>query len=712
MGNDYVPESKPEKSGGIISSLVSGLSSTILGDGTESTYQGNHGAGGSFRSNTSATGGGSYGGPSGGSSGTMTGLGNPNFRDAREEKSWVQKATEAAQSAMGSSSSSSGKAPAPGSSGYSDYNYATNRGANAYGGNDPAYNPRSTMNAFGSSSSADWQRGGVTNTPYGGTGAPSSAFGGSSVAAPVVGRAGGAASDGAYEKGLIDSLCEPGGLKAVPPENKLQEFLATATTLDADVVGNCLVDTLNSDQWQARVKALLVVASLIKAANNQAHADWWVANVNEVRALLNDSNSKVRLQAVKVVRALDGDAGSVDDTSVRSLSPKNTSYPTIASAGSNGQTTGSLLDDLDEPAPLSLNPVTAPAPAAQGVNLFGDVTFTTHHQQQPQPQPQYAAAVSSPLANNANSALFDGMSLGGGAPVAAPAAPYHLSSPAAYQPNASALSSMTVTPSMTPTTMGRPPNATNASAPAPPAPPAIDSAFDFLDSMSNGAAPPAPSVPVAPAPSIFDSFDNVPLTSTLAAQQAAPAPVAAPASTNGSAFSFLSSPSSTAPRSNPADLISTAFQESNQKKDANDSFAQLGASFGAPSSSSSGGHGYQQQQQQQQAPRPMGYSMNMNIAPTSNGYPGQVQGGYPPQPHMGGYAPAAGGFQQQQQQPPRGGVAPGAAGYGYNMSGNSVLAPSMLPHNAVRKAIPDATSAGKNHQSPLDFLTMMTCSIH
>lgn len=66
------------------------------------------------------------------------------------------------------------------------------------------------------------------------------------------GRVGGAASDGEYEKRLVLELCAPGGTRAVPPKDKLDDFLSSVRTLNIDVVGGIILDQLGEEAWQVR----------------------------------------------------------------------------------------------------------------------------------------------------------------------------------------------------------------------------------------------------------------------------------------------------------------------------------------------------------------------------------------------------------------------------------------------------------------------------
>ena len=54
------------------------------------------------------------------------------------------------------------------------------------------------------------------------------------------GKAGAAASDGAYEEGVVQTLCDAAGLKPVPQEEKLRQFLSDAPTLSPELIGFCL----------------------------------------------------------------------------------------------------------------------------------------------------------------------------------------------------------------------------------------------------------------------------------------------------------------------------------------------------------------------------------------------------------------------------------------------------------------------------------------
>ena len=107
-----------------------------------------------------------------------------------------------------------------GNVGNNEYQYASNRGVNAIQSNSTFYQP-STYNQSSSQSSSHIQ-------------SPSSL---QSQISNQNRRVGDATSNNIYERSAIESLCVPGGLRPVPPDDELQDFLNVAPTLSADIVG-------------------------------------------------------------------------------------------------------------------------------------------------------------------------------------------------------------------------------------------------------------------------------------------------------------------------------------------------------------------------------------------------------------------------------------------------------------------------------------------
>lgn len=358
------------------------------------------------------------GGPGAYNGGTssMSGLGNPNFKDPRDEVSFMQRVAMLADTAsekLSSLTSSSGSANPTfagpgGSTGHSDYNMRSNRGADGsiappYGSTGaPAVgawgNPLPASSTMSPAAAAFANRGANTGSFSASNTGPVPAFsppeepriGGGGIVPDIpsqgvgMGRAGAAASDGQYEQQMVTSLCEPGGMKAVPPEDKLQAFLLAAPTLSPEVVGESLMDCLNSDSYQSRVKALLVIAALAKGRGCGGHSAWWKdSGMDDLQAVAQgDSKASVRTQAVKTLRALGASVSSEASASVGAVrasrraaapaqeqsqaqtAPANVSLidfeeETLAPVTPVKMTAESILDMMDSPQP----PVVAPAGA-------------------------------------------------------------------------------------------------------------------------------------------------------------------------------------------------------------------------------------------------------------------------------------------------------------------------------------------------------------
>jgi hypothetical protein len=350
----------------------------------------------------------------------MTGIGNPNFKDPRAEVSWTQKMAAMAEGAMGSSSTHapSSSAPTP------DYQMRSNRdGPYGEAHKTPSYVP-SIPGPWSSNPTAPPQ-----SPPTSGGIVPDipTISGG-------LGRAGAAASDGAYELTLVTSLCDSGGMKAAPPEDQLEEFLTAAPTLSPELVGSGLVSLINSDSWQSRAKALVVVGALAKRPGCSQHKDWWLANGAEDIQILaqTDSKATVKTQAIKTLRSLGISSTAPVSAASSTSKPASVSHARVAATAAPSMVSQTSLLDFDNDGPVPVAQVPAPAlPAA--------------------PPP---AAPAPPAADGGDS-LFFGLSVG--APSAQPTVAHPHSAP--------------------------------PSVPAPSTAPHPASLFDFMDPV----APPAPS---------------------------------------------------------------------------------------------------------------------------------------------------------------------------------------------------------------------------
>jgi len=370
----------------------------------KSTYQGGGGGGAGYGGSPYGApqpGGPPAGNPTGGSS---TGIGNPNFRDARDESSstfsnLVSKASNMASTYI--NSAGSGSAPTPGQNGptlgqinYSGggggnpnpnppgsatgtagYNFASNRGIyTPSGGSTSAWQGSQSYNSSGAPPAPPVP----DNAPYGSNPAQAGHIVPPIPQASGMGKAGSAASDGVYETTLISNLVQPQGMKvAIPADSPaLVSFLSCAGTLSPDIVGNRLLDYLMLDTetpvpWQSRVKTLMAINYLVNAPGCEVHRDWWlyngdnvdgIMNYNYIATLLdvtgNDSvKPLVKTQALKALQGL-----GVDVSAYSHLLKSDAGPAKRASVSANARGRGA-------------SPTTAaaaPAAAAAPVDLFGD----------------------------------------------------------------------------------------------------------------------------------------------------------------------------------------------------------------------------------------------------------------------------------------------------------------------------------------------------
>ena len=713
FGSDYVPSETSGKASGTtgayFSSVVNSLQSSVLGDGTDARYAGHPGATSSF--GPSGAGGNSFGsaGNTGGSSG---GFGNPNFQDPRNEKSWLERASQMAgfsktdtreplQSSgggfSGSNTHSSGTfnraafSNNPGPVTNSGYSYATNRGPN---GIHSAASPYAPSGPYGQSSAPAGNNGIVPEMPANVSG---------------YGRAGGAMSTGEYEKNIITSLCEPGGLRPVPAEDKLVELLNSASTLSEDILGNCLLDMLNDEAWQSRTKALIVVARLVKVPDCTTHARWWAQHADVVESLQSDPKAGVRTQAVKTLKAIDPSASWAAGAPTEGTAPRRVSSGrawTGTGAAEEAQTGGVVeqqgkrelnlldMDDLapavsvSAPVPSSTMPSTAPygppsvssgmSPLSQddGLDLFGpgmtlSTASTPSAMTSPPVQPQYTQP----------SPAFGGVAM---TPMAPHSAPTSVS--AGMYDTDSMFAGMSV---------GSAPSVAPAPAPVPAA-----TAFDFLNT---GTTPP---------PAVNQNANINLFGSLTLADHTVPAPAPVPVSVhnhnqvqaggNLSGLLDLSAPSN---KNNNNNSVPAANGLPAMTPQQHQQFMQYQQFLL---------HQQQQQQQQGQGQPQSQFPPSPQLGPAGAGHPNNNIGMYLTRPVPGmnagpSTAPAPHGHPAYGQSnhhnmmyPPNGpGPVPGAPrGSPHQPSiqvrqGASVIAPGMLSHTAERKNIPVAGAAGE-----------------
>lgn len=129
------------------------------------------------------------------------------------------------------------------------------------------------------------------------------------------GGGGTAVSDGTYEKNLILELCPAGGMKAVPPPDKLANFKRSAPSLNPDLICPVLLDCLEEGQpWIIRAKALCVMEACIESGGrmdgSNAYRDFFFACQEEVAPMASHPRSAIKEPARRVLILLGVDAST------------------------------------------------------------------------------------------------------------------------------------------------------------------------------------------------------------------------------------------------------------------------------------------------------------------------------------------------------------------------------------------------------------------
>lgn len=196
-------------------------------------------------------------------------------------------------------------------------------------------------------------------------------------------NAGTAASDGTYERNLIQELCPPGGMRAEPPEDKLAAFAKTVPSLNADLVCPGLLDALEDGQpWVIKAKALCVIETTIHASGEDPnpYTDFFHTCAAEIEPLASHARPAVRDPAKRVLKAL-GIAIATSGTAHTNRSAPKAAQKAAPAPPLPPPSPVNLLDFGDEdvfksspaPAPVSMPAEAPPAAPAHGGgdSLFG-----------------------------------------------------------------------------------------------------------------------------------------------------------------------------------------------------------------------------------------------------------------------------------------------------------------------------------------------------
>lgn len=205
---------------------------------------------------------------------------------------------------------------------------------------------------------------------------------------------------GDYEKNLILELCPPGGMKAEPPQDKLEEFANAIPSLNPDLVCPALLDALEEgNPWIMRAKALCVIETVLKVESarsgdggTQAYTDFFYECSGEIQPLASHARASVKGPAKRVLMML-----GVDGTS---MNGEVTSNAAVAAVSEAAAPPTNLLD-FDEPTPVTetvpMDNTPHMAVSSGGDSLFsglntkaGSLPTTTTADQQPVVTPPVA----------------------------------------------------------------------------------------------------------------------------------------------------------------------------------------------------------------------------------------------------------------------------------------------------------------------------------
>jgi hypothetical protein len=216
-----------------------------------------------------------------------------------------------------------------------------------------------------------------------------------------LGGGGTAVSDGTYERNLILELCPPGGMKPVPPPDKLANFARSCSSLNSDLVCPVLLDCLEEGQpWVIRAKALCTMEAAIanggKADGTNPYRDFFFACRDEVSPLAAHPRAPINEPARRVLKLL----GVSTDTIPAAALPVSAAPPP------------NLLDFDDAPAPTPSQdppaPTSAPPPPPPpSTSMFGGMQVKSSPVPPQQSKPAQLPAQPVPMPQQTNLLDFD-----------------------------------------------------------------------------------------------------------------------------------------------------------------------------------------------------------------------------------------------------------------------------------------------------------------
>jgi len=321
-------------------------------------------------------------------------------------------------------------------------------------------------------------------------------------AVPITnGTTGGARPGGAYEANLIAELCPPGGMKAEPPADKLDEFARAIPSLNPDLVCPALLDALEEgNPWIMRAKALCVIETVLNVeagqenggASNNAYTDFFHECAGEIEPLRNHARASVKGPAKRVLMALGIDNGTIMNGAAAAFAAPAAAVAAPVAPPLN-------LLDFDEPAapvPVAASPAVVGSSAPSGGGALFSGLNTKAATSAPQ-QPSAAAPVASPPSVAQQQQQQQGDFFGGTAINSTPVANSGSSNDLFGNMTVKSANEQVKVELVTSNAASEPPSSAAA---------APGSAFGFMNATPTSPVPPPPAQ-VTPAPPSPKSFD-------------------------------------------------------------------------------------------------------------------------------------------------------------------------------------------------------------
>ena len=267
---------------------------------------------------------------------------------------------------------------------------ASNRGPGAvgaastdYGRDNSSFTATSSTNNYAGNHATSASAGRVGGSWGSAPATTGGSFGTPSVTVNHAPSAGGATngatpSDGTYEKNMILELCPPGGLKPVPPPDKLANFARAVGGLNPDLVCPVLLDFLEEGQpWIIRAKALCVMETAVQngiaADGSNPYKTFFHACADEIQPLAAHPRAAIKDPAKRVLLLVGVTPGPGADvpTSTRAAAPVAAAAAPNLLEFDDGPTESAPVAPSQPPPPP---PVEAP-PAPPSNDMFGGMTM-------------------------------------------------------------------------------------------------------------------------------------------------------------------------------------------------------------------------------------------------------------------------------------------------------------------------------------------------